>query len=161
MDRPAPGRDIWVSQRLGRGIGDCPGHGSFFCSSQLSCQILPCSLSAGRRPRSGPAGSPGTDGPLLPGIQEGARHVEPSQDPGMTNNPPGKAAPRFKDRLEAICVEMIDKGILFSEAISQFEKCFIMEVFSRNEGNLMRAADRLGMHRNTLAKKIHHYKMNK
>ena len=36
--------------------------------------------------------------------------------------------PRLKDRLEEICTEMIDKGILFGEAVEQFENCFISEV---------------------------------
>jgi transcriptional regulator with PAS, ATPase and Fis domain len=69
-----------------------------------------------------------------------------------------KTTPRLKDRLESICVEMIDRGILFSEGIFQFEKCFIAEVLNRNDGNLMRAAENLGIHRNTLAKKIALYK---
>jgi len=61
---------------------------------------------------------------------------------------------RLKERLENLCSEMIDKGILFSEAVEQFEKCFITEVVRRNDGNASRAADRLGIHRNTLAKRL-------
>jgi hypothetical protein len=38
--------------------------------------------------------------------------------------------PRLRDRLEALCLEMIDRGILFSEAAGCFEKCFIMEMLS-------------------------------
>ena len=74
----------------------------------------------------------------------------------MSDTP--KQQPRLKDRLETICTEMIDKGILFSEAVAQFEKCFIAEVVKRNDGNLMRAASRLGIHRNTLAKRMNHYR---
>jgi DNA-binding NtrC family response regulator len=69
----------------------------------------------------------------------------------------GKERPRLRDRLEAICVEMIDRGILFSEAVNQFEKSFITEVISRNGGNLMRSAEKLGIHRNTLSKKLTRY----
>jgi len=61
---------------------------------------------------------------------------------------------RLKERLEMLCTEMIEKGILFSEATEQFEKCFIAEVMSRNDGNLVRAATHLGIHRNTLSKKV-------
>jgi DNA-binding protein Fis len=61
---------------------------------------------------------------------------------------------RLKERLESLCSEMIDKGILFSEAVEQFEKCFITEVVRRNGGNASRAAGRLGIHRNTLAKRL-------
>jgi DNA-binding NtrC family response regulator len=71
----------------------------------------------------------------------------------MTQAQP-KMPPKFKERLEAICTEMIDKGILFTEAVEQFENCFISEILSRNEGHLMRAAGHLGIHRNTLSKKL-------
>ncbi len=65
-----------------------------------------------------------------------------------------KPQPRLKERLEMLCTEMIDRGILFSEAMDQFERCFIAEVMRRNEGNLIRTAARLGIHRNTLSKRI-------
>ena len=61
---------------------------------------------------------------------------------------------RLKERLEILCTEMIEKGILYSEAVEQFEKCFIAEVMRRNGGNLIRTATRLGIHRNTLSKKV-------
>jgi DNA-binding NtrC family response regulator len=60
---------------------------------------------------------------------------------------------RLKERLELLCTEMIDKGILFSEATEHFERCFITEVMRRNDGNLIRTAATLGIHRNTLSKK--------
>jgi DNA-binding NtrC family response regulator len=63
---------------------------------------------------------------------------------------------RLKDRLEILCTEMIDKGILYSEATEQFERCFIAEVMRRNDGNLIRTAAKLGIHRNTLSKKAKH-----
>jgi len=69
-----------------------------------------------------------------------------------------KLQPRLKDRLEHICIEMIDKGILFSEAVAQFENCFIAEVVRRNEGHLMKTAEHLGIHRNTLSKKLLQYR---
>ena len=69
-----------------------------------------------------------------------------------------KQQPRLKERLETICVEMIDKGILFSEALEQFEMCFMSEVLKRYDGNLMRASVALGVHRNTLAKRMNRHK---
>jgi len=78
----------------------------------------------------------------------------------MSDSPATKP-PRLKERLEAMCVEMIDKGIHFSEAMAQFEKCFITEVLRRDEGNLVRASERLGLHRNTLAKRIYQYKIKR
>ena len=73
----------------------------------------------------------------------------------------GKQQPRLKERLESLCVEMIDRGILYLEAREQFERCFISEVVRRCDGNLVRAAARLGIHRNTLAKRICHYKKSR
>ena len=64
--------------------------------------------------------------------------------------------PRLKERIETLCREMIEKGILYSEAMENFERCFIAEVMRKNRGNLTRAAASLGIHRNTLAKKINH-----
>lgn len=65
---------------------------------------------------------------------------------------------RLKERLESLCMEMIEKGILYSEALEQFEKCFIAEVMRRNNGNLIRAAANLGIHRNTLSKKVRNHR---
>jgi len=69
-------------------------------------------------------------------------------------NPLSEPPLRLKDRMEALCAEMVEKGILFSEAMHQFEQCFIKEVMRRNKDNVTQTADCLGIHRNTLAKKI-------
>ncbi len=69
-----------------------------------------------------------------------------------------KEQPKLKERLESLCIEMIDRGILFPEAREQFEKSFIFEVLRRNDGNIVRAAQKLKIHRNTLANHIRRYK---
>jgi len=84
--------------------------------------------------------------------------MESKQGRKMSDSSP-KPLPRLKDRMEALCVEMIDRGILFSEAQEQFEKCFIAEVVRRNLGNLTISSNKLGIHRNTLTKRINHYKI--
>ena len=68
---------------------------------------------------------------------------------------------RLKERLEILSKEMIDKGILYSEATDRFEKCFIAEVMRRNNGNIIRTAAVLGIHRNTLSKKISQHRIPK
>jgi DNA-binding NtrC family response regulator len=68
---------------------------------------------------------------------------------------------RLKDRLEAICIEMLDRGIRFGEAVEQFEKTLITEIVKRNDGNVVRASVVLGMHRNTLAKRLTRYRAKK
>jgi len=68
---------------------------------------------------------------------------------------------RLKDRLEAICIEMLDRGIRYGEALEQFEKTLITEIVKRNDGNVLRASAILGMHRNTLSKRLIRYKTKK
>jgi Fis family transcriptional regulator len=55
---------------------------------------------------------------------------------------------------------MVEHGILFDEAIGEFEKRFIKRVLDHVEGNQSRAAVMLGIHRNTLSRKIVAYKLD-
>ena len=64
-----------------------------------------------------------------------------------------------KQQLDTLVSEMIDRGILFSDARREFEKRFIARVLQRHQGNLSRAAKDLRIHRNTLATKIEEYKI--
>ena len=65
----------------------------------------------------------------------------------------------MRQQLDALISEMIDKGILFTEAKREFEKRFIAHVLQHHRGNLSRAAKDLKIHRNTLGKKIEEYKL--
>jgi len=62
-----------------------------------------------------------------------------------------------KDQLEALVTQMIERGLLFEEAMSEFEKKFILKVLDRSQGNQTRAAKAMGIHRNTLNKKLASY----
>jgi len=64
-----------------------------------------------------------------------------------------------KDQLEALIGQMVERGILFDEAINEFEKKFIKRVLDRSNGNQSLAARLLGIHRNTLSRKIYLYKL--
>jgi len=64
-----------------------------------------------------------------------------------------------RDRLEQLVGEMIDKGIRFEDAQREFEKHFITRVVSTCAGNLGNAATMLGVHRNTLTRKIQELKI--
>ena len=66
----------------------------------------------------------------------------------------------MKDQLEALVNQMVERGILFDEAIGEFEKRFIKRVLERAEGNQSRAAQILGIHRNTLSRKMDEYKLD-
>jgi Fis family transcriptional regulator len=66
----------------------------------------------------------------------------------------------MRDQLEGLIVQMVERGILFDEAVSEFEKRFIKRVLERTEGNQSRAAEVLGIHRNTLSRKMTEYKLD-
>jgi len=65
----------------------------------------------------------------------------------------------MRQQLDALVGEMIDKGILFSDARREFEKRFITRVLQRHRGNVSKAAKDLKIHRNTLGKKVEEYKL--
>jgi DNA-binding protein Fis len=65
-----------------------------------------------------------------------------------------------KDQLEVLVNQMVERGIYFEEAIEEFEKRFIKRVLDRAEGNQSKAAQLLGIHRNTLSRKIEEYKLD-
>lgn len=66
----------------------------------------------------------------------------------------------MKEQLEALVGQMVDRGILFEEAVTEFEKKFIKRALDRTKGNLSRAARLLGIHRNTLSRKIGLYRLD-
>ena len=66
----------------------------------------------------------------------------------------------MKDQLEALIGQMVDRGILFDEALAEFEKRFIKRALEGANGNQSRAARVLGIHRNTLSRKIERYKLD-
>jgi hypothetical protein len=54
---------------------------------------------------------------------------------------------------------MVEKGIRYDAVVQDFEKCYITRVLERVKGNQSRAARTLGMHRNTLSRKIAEYNL--
>lgn len=66
----------------------------------------------------------------------------------------------MKSRLESLVTEMVERGILFEDAVAEFEKYFILAVLKGTKGNLSKAADELRIHRNTLSKRVEKYYQN-
>jgi Fis family transcriptional regulator len=66
----------------------------------------------------------------------------------------------MRNRLEALVIEMVEKGILFEDARAEFEKHFILSVLKRTRGNLSKAAEELRIHRNTLSRRVEKYYQN-
>lgn len=62
--------------------------------------------------------------------------------------------------MEGLVGQMVERGILFDEAVEEFEKRFIKRVLERTNGNQSRAAEQLGIHRNTLSRKMVEYKLD-
>ena len=60
----------------------------------------------------------------------------------------------MNERLERLIQEMVEKGIRFSDANREFERRFISRVVVDSDGNLSKAAETLGIHRNTLSRKM-------
>jgi DNA-binding NtrC family response regulator len=67
----------------------------------------------------------------------------------------------ISERLDKLVEEMVDKGVQFEDAIQEFEKRFIVRVLGTCDGSLTRTADMLGIHRNTLTRKMVEYKIKK
>ena len=67
----------------------------------------------------------------------------------------------ISDRLERLVEEMVDRGVRFEDAIREFEKRFISLVLGRCDGSLTKTAGALGMHRNTLTRKMGEYKIKR
>ena len=61
--------------------------------------------------------------------------------------------------LEQLVSQMVEKGIHYEDARREFDRRFIVEVMDKTDGNLCKAADTLGVHRNTLSRKIKELKI--
>jgi DNA-binding NtrC family response regulator len=60
----------------------------------------------------------------------------------------------MRARLETLIDEMLEGRILLDEALSEFEKLYIKQALDKNKHHLSNTAVVLGIHRNTLAKRV-------
>ena len=67
----------------------------------------------------------------------------------------------ISEKIERLVEEMVDRDVQFEDAVREFEKRFISRVLGRCEGSLMKTAEALGIHRNTLTRKMSEYKIRK
>ena len=67
----------------------------------------------------------------------------------------------MREQLEGLIAEMIDRGIRYEDAHREFEKRFIVQILNKVNGNLVHASELLGIHRNTLSRKVNSYKIRK
>jgi DNA-binding NtrC family response regulator len=67
----------------------------------------------------------------------------------------------ISDRLDKLVDEMVERGVQFDDALHEFEKRFIARVLGCCDGSLTKTAGTLGIHRNTLTRKMGEYKIKK
>ena len=67
----------------------------------------------------------------------------------------------MRDQLDRLIEEMLDKGILYDDARREFEKMFISRALQRSKGSVGDAAGLLGLHRNTVARKVSEYRIKR
>ncbi len=60
----------------------------------------------------------------------------------------------ISEKLERLVEEMVDRGVMFEDAMREFEKRFIARVLGRCEGSLTKTADVLGIQSNTHTRKM-------
>jgi Fis family transcriptional regulator len=66
----------------------------------------------------------------------------------------------LKRELDGLITQMHSSGIPYSDAVRQFKKRYILEVLAQHKGNQCKAADELGMHRNTLSRTLAELEMD-
>jgi Fis family transcriptional regulator, factor for inversion stimulation protein len=67
----------------------------------------------------------------------------------------------LKEQLDRLIDELVARGVRYEDAQREFEKKFISRILTKADGNLCQAADLLGMHRNTLSRKITEYRLRR
>jgi DNA-binding NtrC family response regulator len=68
---------------------------------------------------------------------------------------------QMRSRLEALIEEMLDGHILLEEALAEFEKVYIQKALNRHQEHLSNTAKVLGIHRNTLSKRVSAYQKDR
>lgn len=64
---------------------------------------------------------------------------------------------QIRNRMELLIEEMLDGQIMLNEAMSEFEKLYIQKALLRYKDHLSQTASALGIHRNTLSKRVSTY----
>jgi DNA-binding NtrC family response regulator len=59
-----------------------------------------------------------------------------------------------KEQLEKLALQMYRSGTSYSDAVREFQKAFLIAVLRDMNGNQVRAATKLGMHRNSLRRHL-------
>ncbi len=60
----------------------------------------------------------------------------------------------MKRELHSLVTQMHSAGVSYTEALRQFKRRYLLEVLAHHNGNQCKAAEELGMHRNTLSRTL-------
>ncbi len=63
----------------------------------------------------------------------------------------------MRSKLESLIDEMLNGQILLEEAVAEFEKLYIQKAMEKHAQHLSNTAAILGIHRNTLSKRVAAY----
>jgi DNA-binding NtrC family response regulator len=66
----------------------------------------------------------------------------------------------MKDRFDGLVEHLLDGGFFLQQAIEILEKNMIQGALDRNKGNQCAASKQLGIHRNTLQRKMVEFALN-
>ena len=58
----------------------------------------------------------------------------------------------MKRELDNLVTQMHSTGVRYDDAVRQFKRQYLLEVLKAHRGNQCKAAEELGMHRNTLSR---------
>ena len=58
----------------------------------------------------------------------------------------------MKRELDTLVTQMHSTGIGYEDAVKQFKRQYLLEVLRSHRGNQCKAAEEMGMHRNTLSR---------
>jgi Fis family transcriptional regulator, factor for inversion stimulation protein len=82
----------------------------------------------------------------------------PSEEPIRNPSIPVKLNHRFEQEvnvrreLDSLVAQMHSSGLRYEEAVREFKRQYLREVLVAHRGNQCKAAEELGMHRNTLSR---------
>ncbi len=66
----------------------------------------------------------------------------------------------MKRELDGVITQMHHAGVSYTEAVRQFKRRYLLMVLANHKGNQCKAAEELGMHRNTLSRTLAELDMN-
>jgi DNA-binding NtrC family response regulator len=64
-----------------------------------------------------------------------------------------------REQLDSLVQQMLDRGVRYEDARREFEKVFLTRALQRSNGCVGDAAELLGIHRNTVTRKMSEYKI--